>query len=94
MSTSAIDIETQILTRVIAPHEAGMSREVASQILKLQFTNGDRERMSELAAKARSGDLTPAERAEAEGFERVTSLLGILKSKARVSLKFASNSDE
>ena len=46
-----------------------------------------RNRMSALAEKARQGTL--AERAEADGFERVSGFLGFLKSKARVSLKNA-----
>jgi hypothetical protein len=43
--------------------------------------------MHELAEKARSGELTDEERLEADGYERVSSLLGILQSKARLSLK-------
>ena len=39
------------------------------------------------AAKARQGALTPEEQAQAESFERVSSFLGLVKSKARRSLQ-------
>ena len=45
--------------------------------------------MDELAEKARQGTLSAAEHAEVENYERVNNLLGILKSKARQSLKKA-----
>ena len=51
------------------------------------FSDRQRQRMHELAEKARSGELTDEERLEADGYERVSSLLGILQSKARLSLK-------
>jgi hypothetical protein len=43
--------------------------------------------MRELSAKARRGTLTPEEDAEMDNFERVGSILSILKSKARQVLK-------
>ncbi|TWT39260.1 hypothetical protein Enr8_09580 [Blastopirellula retiformator] len=42
--------------------------------------------MSLLAAKARSGELTQQERDEAESYERISSLLGILQSRARIAM--------
>ena len=89
MGTSTVSIDALILARVIVPEEPGISPGVAEELLKLGFSNDDHQRMSELAEKARQGTLTPEERAETEGFERVSSFLGFLKSKARVSLKNA-----
>ena len=43
--------------------------------------------MHDLAAKARAGKLTADEQAEVEAYSRISSLLGILKSKARRTLK-------
>jgi len=43
--------------------------------------------MHALTAKARAGMLTSDEQAEVEAYSRVSSLLGILKSKARRALK-------
>lgn len=82
--------ETTILERVIAPSGPSLAPEVATEILKWDFSETDRLRMAELAAKAREDRLTAEERAEAEEFEQVSSFLGIVKSKARRSLKAAS----
>jgi hypothetical protein len=86
MSISAID-ESAILARVIAPGVPGLSPSVATELLKWGFDESDKQRMAELAAKARQGILTPAERTEAESFERVSSFLGLVKSKARCALQ-------
>jgi len=43
--------------------------------------------MHTLAAKARAGTLTSDEQAEVEAYSRISSVLGILKSKARRALK-------
>ncbi len=64
-----------------------MSRDAAESVLKMGFSESDRRRMEFLAEKARCGTLTDEEREEADSYERVSSLLGLLKSKARLSLK-------
>lgn len=77
------------------PHEASifdgldaeMSPAAASAILSFGFSSDQQNRMSELAAKARDGAMTSDERAEADSFERVSSLIGMLQSKARIALK-------
>lgn len=93
MSTSTIDDpETTILARVIGQSETPLPSAVAEEFLRWTFNDFDRQRMSDLAAKARSGALTPQEQVEAEGYERVSSFLGIVKSKARRSLQNASES--
>ena len=79
--------ESTILARVIAPESPTLPPAVASELLKWGFTPIDHERMAVLAAKARDGSLSDAERAEAEGYERVSSFLGLVKSKARRSLQ-------
>jgi hypothetical protein len=80
------DYDAEILTRVILPESPTMSPEAAREVLKLKFTATDQQRMTDLAAKARAGTLSVEEQCEAAGFERVSSLLGLLKSKARRSL--------
>lgn len=82
--------EAVILARVIAPQSSPISPAVAEELLKWGFCEADQQRMSELAAKARRGELTAAESLEIEGFERVSSFLGMVKSKARQALKAAS----
>lgn len=86
MSVSTID-ESAILARVIASNEPNLAPSVAAEFLKWSFAESDIQRMSELAEKARLGSLTPEEQAETESFERVSSFLGVIKSKARRSLQ-------
>ena len=83
--------ESTILARVIAPDEPTLPAAVAAELLKWSFPMADRTRMAELAAKAREGSLTASERAETEGYERVSSFLGLVKSKARRSLQLSSD---
>jgi hypothetical protein len=78
--------EAAIMTRLSGPDEPALSA-AAKGILALSFSLADKERMHALAAKARKGLLTSDEEAEVEAYSRVSSLLGILKSKARRALK-------
>jgi hypothetical protein len=84
--TVATAIEAAIWERVIHP-EGDLSPATARAILRLAFSDADRQRMHELARKAQEGALSPAEEADIEGFDRVGTLLSILKSKARKVLK-------
>lgn len=79
--------EAAILGRLVAPDEPGLSPAAARSILALDFSLGDKERMQELAAKARADTLTRKEQAEIEAYSRVGSLIGILHSRARRALK-------
>jgi hypothetical protein len=79
-------VEAQILTRVIAPDDSSLDRKAAEAILEMGFNQADKQRMDELAEKARQGALSPDERAEAESYERVGHFISLLKSKARRSL--------
>ena len=91
MSSSIID-ESAILARVIAANEPTLPSDVAKELLKWGFDESDKLRMSDLAAKARQGTLSAEEQSEADSFERVSSFLGLVKSKARRSLQ--ANSDQ
>jgi hypothetical protein len=82
----SINTEAAIWERVIPPG-GELAPPTARAILKLAFPSQERERMHELAAKAQEGQLTPEEHAEIEDYERVGTLLSILKSKARKVLK-------
>jgi hypothetical protein len=81
------DVETAILTRVIAPEQGGLPTEAARQILNLGFTEADHARMVELSSRGQTGVLTPGERDELEGFINVGHLIALLQSKARMSLR-------
>ena len=79
--------EVAILSRVLEPDKSSLSPAAARDLLALDFSPADKERMRELSAKAREGTLTAAEQAETNNYERVGRLLNILQSKARRSLK-------
>jgi hypothetical protein len=79
--------EAAIIARLGAGDQPSLSAEAARGVLAIAFGLSDKRRMDTLAAKARHGTLTPDEEAEAEAYTRVGSLLGILKSKARQTLK-------
>ena len=79
--------EAAILTRLVGPDEPVLSAATAKGILTLGFSRADKECMHTLTAKARAGTLTDDEQAQIEAYSRISSLLGILKSKARRALK-------
>ena len=69
------------------------SPEAARAILRLDFSAADRARMNDLAAKKRKALLSVVEDEELNNYVRVGQVLGILKSKARRSLKSRRNGD-
>src|SRR5437588_5378032 len=75
--------EAAILARLLGPDNPKLSKATAKGILTLAFSPADKDRMDLLAAKARAGELTDGEQHEVEAYSRISSLLGILKSKAR-----------
>jgi hypothetical protein len=79
--------EAAILTRLIGSGEPVLSSAAAKGFLALGFDPVDKDRMHALAAKSREGSLTSEELAEVEAYSRISSLIGILKSRARRSLK-------
>lgn len=92
MSTSTIDTaEFSILSRAIAQQAPTLPKAVAEAILKWGLGEADQERMIALAAKAREGTSNADEIAETEAYERVSSFLGLVKSKARQSLQSSSS---
>ena len=78
--------EAAILTRVLRAQRNDLSPEAAKALLKLSFTEHDRERKHELAVKNQDGALTRAERVELDGYRRVGRLLDLLAAFARRSL--------
>jgi len=86
---SPVDRGVEILTRTIQPAEGNLPIEAARSLLSFQLSPTDWERVNDLAAKARAGTLTLEERAELAEYERITCMLELLQSKARLSLKHA-----
>ncbi len=81
--------EAAIVGRLIKPDHGDFSPEAARELLSLRFGDEDRARMQELSRKAQQGTLTASEQGEVETYRRVGYWLGILWSKARLSLKRA-----
>jgi hypothetical protein len=84
MSTT-LSKEADVLSRL----EVSMTPEGARDLLKIEFSMQDRERMVELLEKGNCGTRTPAEEQEALAFERLGHVFSMLKSVARRTLKKA-----
>jgi hypothetical protein len=87
------DTEGAIWSRLLQTGKTVLSLEAARSLLRFDFTAEDKERMHELAAKARDGSLNSAETEEIKNYERVGNLLALMKSKARQRLKKTSASN-
>lgn len=89
MSTATIRPpgESAIWRRVVDRTQLALSQAAARAILRLDFDAVDRRRMHQLAARNRAGQLTHAEEQELDNFIHVGQLLGVLRSKARKSLR-------
>lgn len=87
--TSITPTDAAVFGRLVKPDRGDLSPEAAREILSLRFDDADARRMNQLAEKARDGDLSPEEEAEIESYRRAGYLLGVLWSKARLSLKRA-----
>jgi hypothetical protein len=79
--------DVAILSRVLEPDKPTLSPQTARDLLALDFSPADKERMRQLSARARAGTLTPDEAVAIDNYERVGHVLNILQSKARRSLK-------
>ena len=87
MSQMTLTFDASILERVVSPQEPSLAAEAARAMLLFAFPERDHVRIHELSEKARQGALTAEEEAESESYERVGSLLGLLQSKARLTLR-------
>lgn len=86
--TLTANTEAAIWERVIHP-EGELTPQAARALLQLEFSPADLRRMRLLATKAQAGKLTAADGAAIDNYERVGTMLSILKSKARKVLKKA-----
>jgi hypothetical protein len=77
--------EAEILSRL----EVSLTPAGARDILKIEFSPQDTERMRELLEKGNQGIRTPEEEAEAADFERIGHIFSMLKSIARRTLNHA-----
>jgi len=79
--------DAAIIGRLTKSDQSPFSPEAAREILSIQLSSEDQTRMLELSRKAQDGTLTSSEQSEVESYRRVGYWLGILWSKARLSLK-------
>jgi hypothetical protein len=90
MSTATIphgDNEVTILARVFDDERGLLPRDLARSILNVEFNDRDKARMHDLAVRNQADALSPEEKEELFAFAKAGTLLGILKSKARRTLK-------
>lgn len=76
-----------MLARAFDAGKGDLPEAAARVILQARLPAEDMQRMVQLGERAQSGSLTPAERREAEAYDRVGLLIELLQSKARISLK-------
>src|SRR5262249_50748667 len=86
-STPATDTESAIWGRLLGPASTTLTPEAARAILKIDFPQSDKDRMHDLAAKARNDTLTAEEQEEIDSCGRIGSFVSILKSQARAALR-------
>lgn len=79
-TTSAV-----IWNNILKSKQGRLSPETADYILKLDFSESDHARLESLSVKAQLGTLTTHERADLEEYVRISDLLAILQSKARLA---------
>jgi hypothetical protein len=74
---------------ILANLSGALTPQAADGIVGLGFSEPQQKKMRSLAEKARSDLLSTEEREEADSFERISSLLGVLQSRARIALRDA-----
>ena len=87
MSATTESREVAIWRRVIRPETAGWTRAGAEAILRLDFQEGDHERMLELLERAKGGGLSEDEAGELDNYRHVGTTLELMQSRARLCLK-------
>ena len=89
MSTTAtrpVEDEVTILARVLGNEQGQIPDDLARYLLDLGFSDRDKARMHDLAARNQDDALSPAEKEELFAFGKAGDLLAILKSRARRTL--------
>jgi len=78
--------EADIWARLMRAQKDELSTEAAEFLLSVNFEEGDRDRMLELADRSEAGTLTAEEGAEFDSYLHVGNFLAIMQSKARLAL--------
>jgi hypothetical protein len=78
--------EVTILARLLGAEDDRLSEAFARDILRRRISGRDRARMHDLAVRNQAAASTPAEREELHSFAKASTLLSILKARARRTL--------
>jgi hypothetical protein len=78
-----------VLSRALETRGGDVPPEAARFLLGLSIREEDRERMLELLAKQRRGEITAAEREDLESYMEADNVLSILRAQAILALKRA-----
>jgi hypothetical protein len=82
----ATENEVTILARILGNENGQLPRDLARSILDLKVSERDKARMHDLAVRNQEDALTPTEKEEMLAFGKATTLLSLLKSRARRTL--------
>ena len=85
MSTVAAN-QNDIFARSLEVRADRLSPDVARFFLELELSPDDRDRLDELADRARRGELSEADQRDLEEYRRVGRLVELMKLKARAAL--------
>src|SRR5437762_13323137 len=86
-TTHASANEVTILARILGDPTGQLPDDVPRYILDRNISDRDKARMHDLAVRNQNDELTPDEKQELQGFAKATTLLSILKSNARRTLR-------
>ncbi len=86
-TTPARETEVSILARIFEDKRGQLSPALARLILEVDFSDQDKARMHDLAVRNQDDALAPAEKEELLAYAKAGTLLSILQSKARRTLK-------
>jgi hypothetical protein len=85
-TTHVNENEVTILARILGNENGQLPQDLARYILDLNVSERDKARMHDLVARNQDDALTPAEKEAMFAYGKATTLLSILKSKARRTL--------
>jgi hypothetical protein len=86
-ANAASPSEVAILARVLGNERGQLPVRMARYFLSLGFSDEDKARMHDLAERNQGDALSPGEREELAAYAKAGTLLSILKSQARRSLR-------
>jgi hypothetical protein len=93
MTPSVALDDAEILADVLKLGTPDFDADAAGAVLRLGFSDEQKQRMLSLADKGNRGTLSQAEQLELDRFRRVGNFLALMHSKARLSLKQGGQSD-